>query len=191
MNERTQWLGYHGTSVLNASSIVQTTFNVSRWEKDWLGTGAYFFLESAGLKSPIEKAAEWANRRARGTRGTRRYTSLSVLEAVIETDTHLDLNDEDHIAALNLIRDEYIEIMKAAGKRPSEDGLLNKCAFCNYVMQEHGIDALIRREYIKTTDEEIELGFDGGVPNCRIICVKDPAASIRNIRYAVERRNVI
>ncbi|MFJ5438160.1 hypothetical protein ACIPT2_09845 [Pectobacterium brasiliense] len=189
MNQRTQWLGYHGTSVLNAGLIVKATFNVSKREKDWLGTGAYFFLESAGLKSPIEKAAEWANRRAKNAKPP--YTSLSVLEAEIETETHLDLNDEMHIAALNTIRDEYIEIIKTAGKRPSEDGLLNKCTFCNYVMQEHGIDALVRREYIKTTDDEMELGFDGGVPNCRIICVKEPTASIRNVRYAVERRRIV
>lgn len=187
MNQRTQWLGYHGTSVLNARSIIDSTFRVSTYEKDWLGTGAYFFLEVKGLLSPVEKAAEWANSRASKARP--RYSALAVLEAEIETETYLDLDDVGHIAALNTIKDEYMQIMKSEGKRPS-GGLLDKCNFCNYVMREHGVDALVRREYIKATADELEFGIDGGVPNCRVMCVKDPAASIKKVRYAVERRRV-
>lgn len=188
MNQRTQWLGFHGTSAFNAASILNTNFRVSTYENDWLGTGAYFFLEAKGLLSPIEKAAEWAKSRASKARP--RYSALSVLEASIETEIYLDLDDEGHIAALNVIKGEYMEIMKREGKRPTGNRLLDKCAFCNYVMQEHGVEALVRREYIKTAEDEFLVGFDGGVPNCRVMCVRDPTASIKNVRYAVERRKV-
>ncbi|MBC2610060.1 MULTISPECIES: hypothetical protein [Citrobacter] len=183
-----QWTGFHGTSVFNASSIMSSTFRISSGKKDWLGSGAYFFIEAKGLLEPIEKAAQWANSRAPSSRP--RYSSLSVLEALIETESFLDFNDDTHIAALNLIRDEYMKIIKEQGKRPTGEMLVDKCAFCNYVMCEHDVDAIVRKEYIKTTAEELNFGVDAGIPNCRVMCVKDPAASIKSIRYAVERRKV-
>ncbi|HAW3882588.1 TPA: hypothetical protein JLU53_004403 [Escherichia coli] len=188
MNQCTQWLGYHGTSVLCANSIINTNFNVSRQENDWLGTGAYFFIESPGLLAPEEKAAQWANIRASNARPN--YTNLAVLEATIEVEQYLDLDNDEHIAALNKVREVYMEIMKSEGKKPTGNRLFDKCCFCNYLMHEHGIDALIRKEYIKTTREELDYGFEGGVPNCRVLCVKDPKASVKSIRFAVERRRV-
>ncbi|HGU0941841.1 TPA: hypothetical protein ACM6YI_005164, partial [Escherichia coli] len=118
------------------------------------------------------------------------YTNLAVLEATIEVEQYLDLDNDEHIAALNKVREVYMEIMKSEGKKPTGNRLFDKCCFCNYVMHEHGIDALIRKEYIKTTREELDYGFEGGVPNCRVLCVKDPKASVKSIRFAVERRIV-
>lgn len=183
-----QWTGFHGTSVYNASSIISSTFRISSREKDWLGSGAYFFISAKGLLDPTEKAAQWASLRAPSSKP--RYSFLSVLEAIIETNSFLDFDDETHIVALNLIRDEYVKIIKGQGKRPTGKMLVDKCAFCNYVMHEHDVDAIVRKEYIKTTADELDFGVDAGVPNCRVMCVKDPAASIKSISYAVERRRV-
>ncbi len=188
MSQCAQWVGFHGTSVLNASSIMSTQFRVSSQERDWLGTGVYFFVDALGLLPPVEKAEQWANFRARSA--SPRYSALSVLEVSIETGFYLDLDDEQHIAALNVIKTEYMEVMKREGRTPTGNRLKDKCAFCNFVMHEHGVDALVRREYIKTTDFEDMYGLEGGVPNCRVLCVKDPAASIKNVSYAVARRNV-
>jgi hypothetical protein len=188
MSQTTLWLGFHGTSVLSAGQILSSTFKVSAAADDWLGSGAYFFVEGDGVEAPLEKASSWAVSRARSAKP--RYTFYSVLEAHISTPVYLDLDNTEHIAALNEIRRHYMGIMKQQGKRPSGNRLIEKCNFCNFVMHEHGVDALIRREYIKTTDDEMDFGFDGGVSNCRILCLKDPVKSILQIGYAVDRRRV-
>lgn len=174
--------------MLSASQIVKSTFKVSTAEGDWLGSGAYFFVQGDGVDDPCEKASSWAVSRARVVKP--RYTNYSVLLAHISTPVYLDLDNTEHIAALNKIRDLYMDIIKQQGKKPSGNRLVDKCTFSNFVMQEHGVDALIRREYIKTTDHEKEFGFDAGVPNCRILCLKDPVKSILQIEYAVDRGRV-
>lgn len=189
MSQTTTWFGYHGTSVLNATSITRDGFFCSEREDDWLGSGAYFFIDGGEeIKPPLEKSCEWAVQRARSAKP--RYSNYAVLEAEIETNVHLDFDDLTHMAALGKIKDVYLDIMRANGKRPVGNRKIDKCAFCNYVMFEHGVDALIRREYIKTTEDELTYGFDADVPNCRIMCLKDPKATIRNIVYAVDRRRV-
>ncbi|PAA95497.1 hypothetical protein [Serratia fonticola] len=188
MNQTTKWSGFHGTSALNASLISRSSFKVSTAKQDWLGSGAYFFIEGEGVEDPFNKACEWAIFRA--YKAKPRYTSYAVLKAHIDTPVFLDLDDTKHIAALNTIREQYIAIIKAQGKRPSGKRLEDKCIFCNFVMNEHNVDALIRREYIKTSREDLDFGFEAGVPNCRILCLKHPKASIQRIEYALDRGKV-
>ena len=47
-------LGYHGTSVAAAKSILEEGFQISRNPYDWLGDGVYFFQEAP------QRAWEWA-----------------------------------------------------------------------------------------------------------------------------------
>lgn len=181
------WQGWHGTSALSGNQIIASTFRKSQAVKDWLGNGAYFFIEDNGHSDPIVKAEEWAVLRSNSARNYSRY---SVLRAEIEAETCLDFDDPAHIGALNELRNAYSEFLRNHGRRPSGEFLLDKCNFCNFLIEEHEVEALIKREYIKTTQDELDFGVHAGIPNCRIMCVSNPDASVRKIDYAVERRNV-
>lgn len=189
MNQKSVWQGWHGTSVLSGNQIIGTTFKISQGGKDWLGDGAYFFVEDQGVSDPEEKAAEWAISRSGFVRGSK-YSNFSVLLAEVEVENFLDFDDPAHIVALNKLKQEYIAVLMSKGRRPTDDMMADRCNFCNYLFDEHEVEAMFRREYIKTSQEDLDYGFNGGVPNCRIMSVRNPAASVRKIDYAIERRSI-
>jgi len=192
MNQSTVWDGFHGTSALCGGSIVNENFRVSSAERDWLGNGAYFFIDGDGVTSAQDKAAEWAISRSSGDtkKGTKAYSRFSVLHATIHTGKHLDFDDTKHIRALNALKDAYIDFLEEQGCEPTGVFLEDKCNFCNFLMHKHNVDAIVRMEYIKTSPREFKVGFSGGVPNCRVMSVRSPEASVRKIDYAIERRKV-
>ena len=53
-----EFVGFHGTDSANENSIFQLNFTVSAKSDEWLGTGAYFFLDGVG--DPTEHADSWA-----------------------------------------------------------------------------------------------------------------------------------
>jgi hypothetical protein len=54
MGETIWAYGYHGTSMDQASAIVETVFNPSSNEYDWLGKGIYFWQDAP------KRAWQWA-----------------------------------------------------------------------------------------------------------------------------------
>jgi hypothetical protein len=71
----TEWAGYHGTSLQSAEQIVVSNYRISEADNDWLGNGAYFFID--GFADPVENAVNWARFRSRtGTRKRKRTIAM-------------------------------------------------------------------------------------------------------------------
>lgn len=181
-SSQTEWVGYHGTSMSAANSILKNNYNVSNKEYEWLGHGAYFFID--GLNDPTTKAAEWAKFRSWDNDArSRKYTSYAVLQSKLSTDRHLDLDDVEDLQIFEALRERCHSRMRQEGFRGS--AMENDCYLSNFAMQNLGLDALVRRECIHTRPGF----FKSRIPNCRILCLKEPEkrASAHQI---VKRGNV-
>ncbi|MBQ0207804.1 hypothetical protein J7S50_01190 [Providencia rettgeri] len=168
-------IGYHGTSAENESSIVSGNFNVSANDDEWLGTGAYFFID--GVSCPKENAEKWAIFRSRGGISYKRYSVLSV---DLSLSSPLDLDTDEGANVFCKYRDALLEKMKDEGLKPSRKLMENDCKVCNVILETTEVDAIIRKEYIQL--DTLLRGHLSRVPNCRIISVKNPDTSVSNIR---------
>jgi hypothetical protein len=102
---------YHGTSRVNAVSIIRTKkFEPSSGENCFLGDGIYFF------ESGKEHAKWWARKQYPGT-------GIAVILAVVRLGRCLDLGDPDHIALIRLTKEEIEK--KGGTKNLTDTAILN------------------------------------------------------------------
>lgn len=159
---------YHGTSVDAADNILKEQhFRESRGDKEWLGTGVYFF--------PYRGHAEqWLK--------TRHIAEGTVLEVQLEYDNDqlLDLDDPDQRRIMNstlkkletLIREKLNVSLPAEGK----DRWKQWCLGCNLYRElcpRIGITAY--------TFPQDQTGISGFQDNQRQLCVSDHSI-IKNIK---------
>jgi len=164
---RTQWIGYHGTSLNSANAITHGAYAISEDDSDWLGHGAYFFI--AGLNDPMRKAYEWAEFRAwdKNTQ-SHKYKDFAVLQSSLLTEKHLDLDDPEDLEIFETVRSHCMHRMKKEGFRGS--AMQSDCYLSNFAMRYLDLDALVRKEAIQTHVRAMKTR----IPNCRILCLKDP-----------------
>lgn len=188
MSDSFELEGYHGTSTFCATQICDSgTFLVKENPRHWLGLGSYFFIDDDNIYCPKEKAIEWA--RSQASKAKPAYKHLSVLKVEIAAEVVLDVDKSADIMLINKLKEAYEAKIKGKA-RLTKSFLENKCEFFSYLMREHDVDCLIKREYIKTSMEEYELGIDTGVPNCRILCVSQPKKSVKSIVVVTDRERV-
>ncbi|MBI1929403.1 hypothetical protein HYR99_34805 [Candidatus Poribacteria bacterium] len=103
--------GYHGTSIDSADAILQSGFEVSHNDYDWLGKGIYFFQEAP------QRAWEWA---------TDHHSNPAVIGALIEINNFIDLLDLGWFEILNesyhLLVDEYTRTRRQVPDQNRESG---------------------------------------------------------------------
>lgn len=182
--------GFHGTDFEKKQSILDLNFSVSAAEDDWLGTGAYFFID--GISDPKEDARHWAKLHAydKDTKSNR-YSQYTVIKAAIDVNNALRLDQADGLIAYNTYRNFLIEKMKREGIRPKVGAIRNDCEVCNHILQNSEFDAIINFEYIKLDKWTRVKKYSSRIPTCRIMSVKEPTASIDvNGLTVVERGNV-
>ena len=127
-------LAYHGCSLETAQKLLGgLSFQPSKKDYDWLGSGIYFW------ESDIRRAYQWA------TEARRNFDHPSVVGAVIELGSCLDLTTQSGISAVKLAHDEYILTMEQDGatvpqnidpaKEPGGDKILRHldCAVMNHL----------------------------------------------------------
>ncbi|AVG77945.1 hypothetical protein [Pantoea ananatis] len=175
-----EYVGFHGTSSLNESSIKKENFRVSSAANEWLGTGAYFFIDGVG--NPQLHAKNWAK-----FRKSKRFVVLSV-KVIVENVLHMDTNEG--IEAFNHYRDYVISRMKKAGEKPDKSLIVNDCIVFNHMLQNAGFDAVINREFIKLDLWSRINKYGSRVPNCRVLSVKEPSASINVDQIEVVDRGI-
>ncbi|MGT3338122.1 hypothetical protein ACVSUB_13830 [Yersinia enterocolitica] len=172
------WVGYHGTSLSSACQILSTGFRNSSGEGEWLGHGVYFFIE--GHTDPFVKAIAWAKRRSILISNRRHSSKYAVLETKIVTTAHLDLDDREDIEIFEKVREKCYERMESERFDVYAPAINNDCFLGNFVMDNLGLDALVRKEAIITGSSE----FRTRIPNCRIMCLRNPDKCIQEKRIA-------
>lgn len=171
-SSQTKWIGYHGTSLKAAHAISHGNYAISSNDAEWLGHGAYFFIE--GLNNPQRKAEEWAKFRSWDkTTRSHKYSEYAVLQSELYTDIHLDLDDPEDLEMFEAVRERCSQRMRQEGFRGT--AIESDCYLSNFAMQDLGLDALVRREAIQTQRS----AFKTRIPNCRILCLKDPERCVK------------
>ncbi|MEW6711418.1 MAG: hypothetical protein AB1403_16455 [Candidatus Riflebacteria bacterium] len=78
-----QLVGYHGTKLESKESILENGFQLSS-EKEWLGSGVYFFENLSPISDGAIEAESWVKL-------IRRFELWAVIETVIESDNCFDI----------------------------------------------------------------------------------------------------
>ena len=105
---------YHGTTLESAAKITETgKFNLSSGDKEWLGTGIYFFFD-------IDDALNWRNAEA-------------VIHAIIEVDSgaYLDLASERGKKLCKNVMDYLTSIESKIVTSKDEEA--NQCSVANLI----------------------------------------------------------
>ncbi|QUG75962.1 hypothetical protein GKQ23_13580 [Erwinia sp. E602] len=170
-------IGFHGTDANNEKSILEHNFSVSAKDDDWLGTGAYFFIE--GISDPIVDARNWAKLQSYDTEmGKNSYSRYVVIKATIEVTNVLRLDERDGQIAYNYFRNYLIGKMKKERVPPKVGAIRNDCEVCNHILENTEFEAIINPEYIKLDKWSRVKRYASRIPTCRIISVKEPKAAI-------------
>ncbi|AGE17754.1 hypothetical protein [Serratia marcescens] len=172
-----EFIGFHGTDGANEFSILNRNFNVSAKCDEWLGTGAYFFLDGVG--KPEEHAEAWAKLQAYDSsiRGNR-YSRFVVIGAKITVTNVLRMDTEEGLEAFNVYRSYIKTRMEAERQSPSRSLIVNDCIVFNHILDETEFEAVINCEYIKLDVWSRVMGYGSRIPNCRVMSVKKPTVSI-------------
>lgn len=185
-----EFVGFHGTDSAHEESIYKRNFSVSSRTDEWLGTGAYFFLEGVG--DPQEHAVSWAKLHAYDKAQHRnRYTRFIVISAKIEVENVLRMDTEEGLEAFNVYRDYIKQDMRSKGQVPSESLIVNDCVVFNHILANSEFDAIINTEYIKLDLWSRLKDYRSRIPNCRVMSVKEPVISISVEGLNVVKRGVI
>ncbi|NHB89570.1 hypothetical protein [Photorhabdus tasmaniensis] len=186
-------IGYHGTDAENEASILSGNFKASTKNDEWLGTGAYFFIE--GISEPENNAICWAKLQSYDKiKKCYRYTQFSVIRANISINNPLDLDSLEGKKVFNYFRDEIISIMKQNNIPETEsfrNSLRNDCEICNYIAKSISCDAVIRSEYIKLDLWSRKNVYNSRIQNCTIVSIREPSQSIDKNSLTVTQRGEV
>lgn len=172
-----EYVGFHGTDCANEVSIKKRNFNVSAESDEWLGTGAYFFLE--GLGDPQEHAVAWARLQAHDKKsGKSRYKQYVVIGAKIAVTNVLCMDTHEGMQAFNVFRDYIHQRMKRERTMPSKNLIVNDCVVFNHILNVTDFEAVISCEFIKLDLWSRLKDYRSRIPNCRVMSVKEPTVSI-------------
>lgn len=172
-----EFQGFHGTDSANEKSILNRNFTVSANSDEWLGTGAYFFIDGVG--DPKEHAESWASLHSydKKTR-TYRYNRLVVISAKIDVEHVLQVDTQEGLDAFNAYRDYIKNDYRSKGWIPSRSLLVNDCVVFNHILDNTEFEAIINKEYIKLDLWSRLKDYRSRIPNCRVMSVKEPLTSI-------------
>jgi hypothetical protein len=171
--------GFHGTSFDSAVSITKGDFEISVGNTEWIGDGAYFFIEGIS-KVPNEQAEQWAIAQAWDARlKDYKYNDVSVIKSDInvEDDRFLDLTTSDGVEILLYILEQHEKKILSIGKSLSYlDGLI-----INFARGEGLIDMDVVKGnfYIKFAKERV-FKINLRTANCTICSVINPKNNLEN-----------
>lgn len=159
--------GYHGTSNEAAKSIKNTGhYRLSNSEMEWLGKGAYFFIDKNEDKR-MENAIDWATK----IRNNDEYSILKT-EVAADNDELMDFADDEEaqelfhqVKLIFLEKAENSELYLKNGKKLD-------CKVMNEICESANIKVATIKTYINFTKRDLNTP-NSLVPNCKIMCVKD------------------
>ncbi|WP_340481173.1 hypothetical protein [Vibrio anguillarum] len=163
---------FHGTTLKRGESIVNSNFDISTGDEDWLGTGVYFFLD--GISSGLECAEEWAL-------NTHEGQDCCVVEATVEVTNDLvfDLTSISGLSEYNIIRNavvdenyDFLEGRRDLTIKKRRDIRLDDKIITNKVMEKVNKNLLIHNVYIKNQKQR-QLILESSYPNSTVACLND------------------
>ncbi len=173
------FFGCHGTSLIAGKSILQTNFEISTNLDEWLGDGAYFFVE--GINNKIELLAKkWASCQSwNNVSKSYTFNEFCVIKSKIEVedDFFLDLTTSDGVEVLEYIIDKFIDKISSLNKKLNFlDGMLINLARNENILK---ISSVKGNFYIKFTKERV-YRIHLRTNNCTICSVYDVDNVIRS-----------
>lgn len=176
MENEKVFIGFHGTSEVNASSIMSSNFIPSENPDDWLGYGIYFFIE--GINDPCENAKEWAKNCAWVGQGKPlKYSKFNVLSVLVSGRNVLDTTKTEGLNAYNEIRELLEKKEKKCFQRNRSVNQDNRVMW-NLVADFLQLEIIIHNLYIRTETQR-KLQIASNVPNTTVMCVKN----VSNIHF--------
>jgi hypothetical protein len=172
-------IGFHGTSFENAIKIAKGDFIISKGNTEWIGDGAYFFIEGIS-KVPKEQAEQWAIAQAWDNNVSKyRYNDISVIKSdiLVEEDNFLDLTTSEGVEVLLYILEQHEKKILGIGKSLSYlDGLIVNFARGEGLLE---VDVVKGNFYIKFANERV-FKINLRTSNCTICSVFDTKKNLEN-----------
>lgn len=172
--------GFHGTSLKSAKEILNSSFELSKGDIEWLGNGVYFFISGVSSK-PDEQAEKWAKTQAWDKNSNSyKYVNYCILKSKInvDDDKFLDLTKEDGLEVLEYLVSKFESKIKTLGKKLDYiDGLLINLARGEEILE---IDVVKGNFYIKFAEERINR-INLRTNNCTICSVYKPNENLTDI----------
>lgn len=180
-------VGFHGTSFDSAKEIIKGNFEISTGDTEWIGDGAYFFIEGIS-KTPHEQAELWAIAQAWDAKtNSYRHNEVSVIKSdiYVEEDRLLDLTVSDGVDILLYILDQHEKKLLSIGKSLSYlDGLIINFARGEGLLD---VDVVKGNFYIKFANERI-FKINLRTSNCTICSVFKPSNNLENNTIVSNRK---
>lgn len=163
-------LGYHGTSNQAGKSIEKSKYyRLSNSEMEWLGKGAYFFIDKNEDKR-MEHAIDWSTK----IRNNKEYAILKT-EVIFEHNEFMDFADDEE--AQDLFHKVKLLFLKKAENSDLylKNGKKLDCKVMNEICESGNIKVATTKTYINFTKRDFKTP-NSIVSNCKIMCVKDNSA---------------
>lgn len=164
-------VGYHGTTFEAAQSILNRGFKLKGSDEDWLGSGAYFFVD--GISEPVSCAYQWALNQHK------KNIAIIQVEVLVNSNDLLDLTTTSGLNIYNQFRNKLIQDHghSLANRRnlkikKRRDIRLDDCLITNLVQSETKHSALIHNVYIKNKSQR-QLVLESSYPNSTVLCIND------------------
>lgn len=180
------FVGYRGTDDANVDSILTGGMNPSLGDDEWLGDGAYFFIEGLS-RTPEVQAEQWAIVSAWDSELRKnKYDKYSVLKADIDVDDEyfLDLTTAEGMEVFYYIKESMMKKLKRLSKTRKVlfiDGhVINMSR--NKLFKR--VDVVKGNVFIKLTKEDRIYKLQSRLPNCTITAVfnQDCISNISNVK---------
>lgn len=174
--------GHHGTDFVSANKIKSSNYKISKGDKEWLGDGAYFFIEGISTNT-VELAEKWAIAQSwNNETKTRNYNKYAVIESIIKVDEEkfLDLTTEEGVKILFYFAEQFIEEIKKEIAK-GQKGLKFLDGFLINLMRGENVlpptDVIKGNFYIKF-EQERKNKINFRTNNCTICAVYNPKKNI-------------
>ncbi|MGV3043499.1 hypothetical protein [Staphylococcus rostri] len=157
-------LGYHGTTLDNALSIVRNSdFKKSNKDNEWLGHGVYFF-------ELYEKAEWWVSKRNK--------PAIIETKILVPEKYYLDLDKPSEVDKLG----EFIKFIEESGKKFTVKGdeTQKRCAVINLYMQSCGFKVISATLLSTNKKYKKQLNSIGFHRSEKQICVHDTQCIVYN-----------
>lgn len=180
--EQSIFIGYHGTDNTCSQSILSENFRVSD-NDDWVGKGAYFFVE--GLYDPIKAAKEWAISRAnRYSKKDKCYTlsypRYAVIESLITTDQEkvLDLVCAEGRKGYAKFKECILEDACRRGIALTTRERHNEGLIVDELCEKYSMDIVLSELVITTSEYSLKQRVTDKIPNKTVIAVRAPSERV-------------
>ena len=182
-----EFIGYHGTCKAYADRILREGFHPSIGDDQWLGDGAYFFIDGDRIcDNPEEQAAQWAEVSAYDKeKKAIKYEEISVLQAKIHVEEGylLDLNDNE---CSRFVEGTLSRIAQTISHK--HNSKISEGVAINHIRKHfQRVDVAIGDVYIKLTKQSRIYNISRRTPNTRIAAVYNEDC-IKDVQLKKERR---